>query len=674
VESFEGHYDGGGYVIKNMKVTDNNGAAVGLFRNVSGTVERLGIVNSTVKGNAAGARVGAIAGRLSKGGQVRNCYATDNSITAGTGGLAGAMVGELADTSRIESSYAYSNEVNGAQHGAVAGRSSDSAKQNLVFYDQPNTESSFRSGEICYQLNGSKSDNTVWRQTIGTDSLPVLDSSHGVVYYHRVVSNNSLQIVYTNTKELTGTVNITLHQNDGTGKKHTFFAYRQQSEAESDRALNLEFAKFAYEGNSSDLKDSELVLWTEQADGKGTRYSRRDMVKPDKDIELSAQWDKEINTKEDFKGINGKQGNFYLMQDLDLDNGDYTGLELRGNFDGCGHTIRCNGNSNTSGLFGSIATKASLKHLRVEANIKTIVPTCGGIAWVNRGNISDCHFFGSIQNNLGDLFQLLSQPPSQNDIQIASIAAFNYGVIDHCSAACKFDIKRGIIHHISDNREGGTKDHCTWVNPNDTKLYIAQTDSALNAQAEYPVYAKGILDVTKQSVVVGDQVIAAPDKRLHSLTIIDGQRFVCPSEVKVDKITYKRRGTNGAYEPWVLPFDYTIDESMMKKGTEFYRFEKDSTSSTNIATVQISRDKPYQAAANEPLAFRSIGNDEISFEIMLVKDGMPLRLAGGEAAIGTVYLNEAGETVCTAEMSVDDGVYDAQIVTDSIAPIHFLLN
>ena len=262
----------------------------------------------------------------------------------------------------------------------------------------------------------------------------------------------------------------------------------------------------------------------------------------------------------------------------------------------------------------------------MEANIKTIVPTCGGIAWANSGNISDCHFFGSIQNNLGDLFQLLSQPPSQNDIQIASIAAFNYGVIDHCSAACKFDIKRGIIHHISDNREGGTKDHCTWVNPNDTKLYIAQTDSALNAQAEYPVYAKGILDVTKQSVVVGDQVIAAPDKRLHSLTIIDGQRFICPSEVKVDKITYKRRGTNRAFEPWVLPFDYTIDESMMKKGVEFYRFEKDSTSSTNIATVQISRDKPYQAAANEPLAFRSIGNDEISFEIMLVKDGMPLEM------------------------------------------------
>ena len=57
-----------------------------------------------------------------------------------------------------------------------------------------------------------------------------------------------------------------------------------------------------------------------------------------------------------------------------------------------------------------------------------------------------------------------------------------------------------------------------------------------------------------------------------------------------------------------------------------------------------------------------------------VKDGMPLRLAGEEAAIGAVYKNEAGETVCTAELSVDDGVYDAQIVTDSIRPIRFLLN
>ena len=57
-----------------------------------------------------------------------------------------------------------------------------------------------------------------------------------------------------------------------------------------------------------------------------------------------------------------------------------------------------------------------------------------------------------------------------------------------------------------------------------------------------------------------------------------------------------------------------------------------------------------------------------------VKAGMPLRAAGREAEIETVYQNEAGATVCTAALPVEDGVYDAQIVTDSIAPIRFLLN
>ena len=57
-----------------------------------------------------------------------------------------------------------------------------------------------------------------------------------------------------------------------------------------------------------------------------------------------------------------------------------------------------------------------------------------------------------------------------------------------------------------------------------------------------------------------------------------------------------------------------------------------------------------------------------------VKAGQPLRAAGREVQIETVYLNDAGETVCTASLDVEDGTYDAQIVTDSITPISFLLN
>ena len=57
-----------------------------------------------------------------------------------------------------------------------------------------------------------------------------------------------------------------------------------------------------------------------------------------------------------------------------------------------------------------------------------------------------------------------------------------------------------------------------------------------------------------------------------------------------------------------------------------------------------------------------------------VKEGMPIRVAGQEVQIETVYRNEAGQKVCTADLDAEDGVYSAEIVTDSIAPIQFLLN
>ena len=45
------------------------------------------------------------------------------------------------------------------------------------------TSAQFASGEVAYLLNEGKSDNdVVWRQTISTDTAPVLDSTHSIVY------------------------------------------------------------------------------------------------------------------------------------------------------------------------------------------------------------------------------------------------------------------------------------------------------------------------------------------------------------------------------------------------------------------------------------------------------------------------------------------------------------
>lgn len=55
-------------------------------------------------------------------------------------------------------------------------------------------------------------------------------------------------------------------------------------------------------------------------------------------------------------------------------------------------------------------------------------------------------------------------------------------------------------------------------------------------------------------------------------------------------------------------------------------------------------------------------------------EGQTLRIAGQEIKIESVYTDAEGQTVCTASLEAQDGVYDALLVTDSISPIQFLIN
>ena len=57
-----------------------------------------------------------------------------------------------------------------------------------------------------------------------------------------------------------------------------------------------------------------------------------------------------------------------------------------------------------------------------------------------------------------------------------------------------------------------------------------------------------------------------------------------------------------------------------------------------------------------------------------VKPGMTLRVHGVDTEIELVYLDDAEDIVCAAKMNLPDGLYDAEIITESIAPISFLIN
>ena len=60
-----------------------------------------------------------------------------------------------------------------------------------------------------------------------------------------------------------------------------------------------------------------------------------------------------------------------------------------------------------------------------------------------------------------------------------------------------------------------------------------------------------------------------------------------------------------------------------------------------------------------------------------VEVGMTVRVADTECEIcGVEYNSESGRLICTvtAEADVPDGVYDAEIVTESYKPLSFILN
>ena len=89
---------------------------------------------------------------------------------------------------------------------------------------------------------------------------------------------------------------------------------------------------------------------------------------------------------------------------------------------------------------------------------------------------------------------------------------------------------------------------------------------------------------------------------------------------------------------------------------------------SSIGTVETS----YPVAADVKAGEDSIVLDKDTE--YTVKEGMTLRVAGEDITIENVRRLDSGETVVTAEVSLQDGTYDAKIVTESITPLTFLLN
>ena len=176
----------------------NTGTVTGRTQNTGGVC---GYANCTVTGCyntgrvSTGKYVGGVCGYSDANASVTNCYNT-GSLSAGqyTGGVCGGNGGAIANCHNA-----------GATDYGVCGNNKSSDENsitNCYYLDTTcssaiggtgkgtataKTDTAFASGEVTYLLNGSTSEgDLVWYQNLDNgkekDNVPVLDSSHGIVY------------------------------------------------------------------------------------------------------------------------------------------------------------------------------------------------------------------------------------------------------------------------------------------------------------------------------------------------------------------------------------------------------------------------------------------------------------------------------------------------------------
>ena len=140
---FEGDYDGGGKVIYDGEISENYNPA-GIFGKVAGSIHNLGVKNIKLVYTANqwlsdNKCYGVIAGLLCAddkkeiSGQIRDCFADQNNVQAGTYGTAGALVGELTDAATMTHCHSYKNTISGDYIGHISGRIWDNAKVDFCF-------------------------------------------------------------------------------------------------------------------------------------------------------------------------------------------------------------------------------------------------------------------------------------------------------------------------------------------------------------------------------------------------------------------------------------------------------------------------------------------------------------------------------------------------------------
>ncbi len=195
---YAGTFDGKGHTISGLYFNDRSPSYIGLFGSNSGTIKNVGVVDSYFCGKE---RVGGVCGN-NDGGTITGCYNTGTiSGNQYVGGVCGCNTINISTNSSGTITCSYNTgavSCNDNSVGGVCGQNSSGTITNCYYLSgtatggigsndvagsaEDKTTTQFASGEVCYLLNGKRSEGTeanplAWYQNISPDSrdtYPVL--------------------------------------------------------------------------------------------------------------------------------------------------------------------------------------------------------------------------------------------------------------------------------------------------------------------------------------------------------------------------------------------------------------------------------------------------------------------------------------------------------------------
>ena len=367
-----GDFDGKGHTISGLYCNDKNNDA-GLFARAGHIrISNVGVINSYIKGKE---NAGGITAKNDSYGSIRNCY----SICTVSGYDDNAKVGGICGSSsyEIENCYSVSNGGVCSANSATIGNCyylSDSETDDIDGTTAKTAEQ-FKNGEVCYLLNGGKSDETVaFYQTIGEDDYPVLDSTHKVVYADTDCDGSALN--YTNGSD----VSQSDHDWDDNGFCKNYPTHYQKPE-EVNGVYQIANAGQLY----------WFAAYVNTYDYDNATYPN---------VAANAVLTADITVNEgDVAGCDGtKAEGWRVWTPIAPNTATYAGK-----FDGQGHTISGlyfnNEEEDYVGIFGQLRDGGEIQNVGLKKSYFRGRNYIGGVVGENNGTVENCYNTGNVVGN-----------------------------------------------------------------------------------------------------------------------------------------------------------------------------------------------------------------------------------------------------------------------------------